>query len=108
MGLIRFHLRVSSSHCLGWFTLIAPTSLHLADTIRFLANYADDYSIPTLMAKCEKHLQYCHEIPLFERLRIAFDFGMKDAQVGYITSLPIFTVFTRPPRLELPDGHGDQ
>jgi hypothetical protein len=64
------------------------------DTIRFLANYADDYSIPTLMAKCEEHLKYCHEIPLIERLKMAFDYDMKGAQ-GYLVGMITNSEWTR-------------
>jgi len=64
------------------------------DTIGFLANYADDYSIPTLMTNCEKHLKYCHEIPLIERLRMAFDYNLKGAQ-GYLMGLITNSEWTR-------------
>jgi len=64
------------------------------DTIRFLANFADDYSMPTLMTKCEKHLKYCHEIPLIERLKMAFDYDMKSAQ-GYLLGMMSNSEWTR-------------
>jgi len=64
------------------------------DTLRFLANFADDYEIPALMAKCEKHLKYCHEIPLIERLKMAFDYGMKGAQ-GYLVGMITSSEWTR-------------
>jgi len=64
------------------------------DTIRFLTNYADDYEIPTLKVKCEKHLKYCHEIPLIERLKIASEYDMKNAQ-SYLMNMMTNSEWTR-------------
>jgi len=64
------------------------------DTIRFLTNYADDYEIPTLKAKCEKHLKYCHEIPLIERLTMASEYGM-DSLMSYLMGMMTDSEWTR-------------
>jgi len=64
------------------------------DTIRFLLNYADDYEIPTLKAKCEKHLKYCHEIPLIERLKMSIEYGLSGAE-NYLMSMMTNSEWTR-------------
>jgi len=67
------------------------------DTLRSLCAYADDYSVPTLATKCEKHLKYCHEIPLLERLKMSFEFEYKNAQ-SYLMEMMTSSEWTRAKR----------